>query len=103
MFNFCVAYTKCVATSQHDQIYLFVHESRAPVTWFSKPHMYALRTYFFFLYCSFKSDHGLLCVSGMVCFVHFFYTNPWNRYFAKDVSFAFTEIIIYYNKLHAFV
>ena len=28
-------------------IYLFVHESRAPVAWSSKPHMYALRTYFF--------------------------------------------------------
>ena len=28
------------------EIYLFVHESLAPVTWSSKPHMYALRTYF---------------------------------------------------------
>ena len=31
-FLFCVAYTKCVAT-WHDRVYLFVHESRAPVTW----------------------------------------------------------------------
>ena len=30
----------------HDRIYLFVYESRAPVTWPSKPHMYALWAYF---------------------------------------------------------
>ena len=45
--NFCVAYTKCAATLWHEnRIYLFVHWSRASVTWSSKPHMYALRTYF---------------------------------------------------------
>ena len=44
---FCVAYTKCVAALWQDSIYLFVHESRAPVTWSSEPHMYALRTYAF--------------------------------------------------------
>ena len=46
LMDFSVAYTKCVATLWHDRIYLFVHESRAPVTWSSKPHMYAMRTYF---------------------------------------------------------
>lgn len=30
--------------------YLFAHESRAPVTWSSKPQMYALRTYFYYSY-----------------------------------------------------
>ena len=29
--GFCVAYTKCVA-SWHHWIYLFIHESQAPVT-----------------------------------------------------------------------
>ena len=42
-----MAYTKCVATLWHDRI---VHESRAPVTWSSKPHMYALQTYFLKLF-----------------------------------------------------
>ena len=44
---FCVAYTKHVATLQHDRSDLLVHESRVPVTWSCKPFMYALRTYFF--------------------------------------------------------
>ena len=30
--NFCVAYTKCIATLWRHLIYLFVHESQAPVT-----------------------------------------------------------------------
>ena len=46
---FPVAYTKRVATSWHGRIYLFVHKSRAPVTWSNKPHIYALRTYFYFM------------------------------------------------------
>ena len=41
-----MAYAKCVATLWHDRVYLFVRESRAPVTWSSKPYMYALRTNF---------------------------------------------------------
>ena len=41
--SFCVAYTMCIATC-HDRIYVFVHESRALVTWSSKPYMHALRT-----------------------------------------------------------
>ena len=32
---FWVAYTNCIATLWHHLIYLFVHESRAPVTWSS--------------------------------------------------------------------
>ena len=32
----CVAYTKCVTTLGDDRIYLFVHESRAPVPGSSK-------------------------------------------------------------------
>ena len=34
-YDFCVAYTKCIATLWHRLIYLFVYESRAPVTWSS--------------------------------------------------------------------
>ena len=46
---FCVAYTKGIAALWHDGIYLFVHESRAPLERLSRgPHMYALRTYGFF-------------------------------------------------------
>ena len=58
---FCVAYTKCVATLWHDRIYLFVHESRARVKWFSKPHMYALRTFFFFVKGEFKAIQDYSC------------------------------------------
>ena len=36
---------KCEASLWHDGIYSFPNESRAPVTWSSKPDMYALRTY----------------------------------------------------------
>ena len=32
---FCVAYTKCIATLWRHLIYLFVHESQAPVTQYS--------------------------------------------------------------------
>ena len=35
VLNFCVAYTKCIATLWHHLIYLIVNESRAPVTWSS--------------------------------------------------------------------
>ena len=55
-YYYCVAYTTCVATLWRDRIYLFAHESRAPVTWSSvvrrtsKLHMYALRTYLLLLY-----------------------------------------------------
>ena len=57
----CVAYTKCVATSWHGRISLFV----APVTWSSKPHMYALRTYVLKdLNCraAFQSTSPLFCL-----------------------------------------
>ena len=33
--HFCVHYTTCAAALWHDRIYLFLHESRAPVTWSS--------------------------------------------------------------------
>ena len=57
--RFCVAYTKCVATLLHDRIYLFVHESRAPITRSWKPLICALRAYIFI-----RSDEGLTLVTS---------------------------------------
>ena len=42
MNAFCVANTNFVATFCRDGIYPFVHEIRSPVTWSSKPHMFAM-------------------------------------------------------------
>ena len=41
----CGLHKVCSHIMTREQIYLFVHESRWPVTWSSKPHMSTLRTY----------------------------------------------------------
>ena len=63
--NFRAVYINCVVTLCHYRIYSFVHESRAPVTWSSKPHMYALRTCFSCC-CSYFDDLFKTLTNGFV-------------------------------------
>ena len=112
LLQFCVAYTKCVATLWHDRIYLFVRESRAPVIWSSNPHMYALRTYFLYsihfekgslVTTSCENDRMILRIPGCIWSMPELAWLGTARYTCK-IPFigTFTKLYIHQTSFHTF-